>query len=176
MLHEGPYNIVLGDGLIDEGRRRREAAGTYLGAGEEEAVEPLYDVVSVGGWSYYVEGAAVPELAGVEIVEDFYGQNFPVIDRGLTRAQIEQGQWCWGRGEIRQDGEAMAIPMQTHFSLVITQHGNPRKGWIRIPIEHPNWWHGDEFVPREEIYGRSIGEHFRGGPVCLRLRFGVFEG
>jgi len=128
----------------------------------------LYDVVSVGGYSMTVEGASVPGYPGVEIVEDYYGEDFPVVDSGLTRQEIEDGEWCWGRG--------VAPDAQTHFSLVITQHGNRRTSWHRLPIDDPDWWHGDKYVPRNQIYGRSIGENATGGLVCLTLKFGVFEG
>ena len=153
-------------------------AGAMGGAG---LGTQLYDVVSVGGWSMTVDGAWVAQQdpsfngKGVEIVEDYYGEDFPVVDSGLTRQQVESRTWCWGRGTDR-----------AFFSLVITWHGNPRSDWVRLPVADDRWWHGDEQVPRDQIYGRSIGEHphqesdgspaaHAGEPVCLRLQFGRFD-
>jgi len=157
--------VVVGDGLTYESGPGGRIL-TYEPADVDvPETEQLYDVVSLGGWSMTVPGAAIPGFAGVEIVEDFYGEDFPVVAAGLTREEIEDGEWCWGRGNS-----------ETHFSLAIVDHGNDRSTWKRLPIEDPAWWHGDEQVPREEIYGRSIGENGVGGPICLQLRFGVFEG
>ena len=163
MLHEGPYNIVLGDGLIDEGRRRREAAGTYLGAGEEEAVEPLYDVVTIGGWSMTVAGWEEGHGAGVQTVNGFWGEKNHRLSVGLTREQVEDDMWCWGFG-IEPDAK-------NHFAIVAVAHGNPR----RWPMTFPDiWW--NYLIPEEQIFARSVGVKYGLGPVCLRLRFGVFEG
>jgi len=163
MLHEGPYNIVLGDGLIDEGRRRREAAGTYLGAGEEEPVEPLYDVVTIGGWSMTVAGWEEGHGAGVQTVNGFWGEKNHRLSVGLTREQVEDDMWCWGFG-IEPDAK-------NHFAIVAVAHGNPR----RWPMTFPDiWW--NYLIPEEQIFARSVGVKYGLGPVCLRLRFGVFEG
>jgi len=148
-LYDGPGGIVL------------------LGREEEPTrVEPeLYDVVSLGGWGYVVPGASAgPGYDGVEIVEDYFGEDFPVIASGLTRRQVEQGRWTWGRGSE-----------SNHFSLAIVRHGNPRSDWKRLPVGDPRWWHGDDCVPRDQIYGRSIAWHDRPEPVTLQVRFGRFD-
>jgi hypothetical protein len=144
--------------------------GLELGIPEllAEGWDRKFDVVSLGGWSASVPGAHdAPHDPGraVEIVETFYGEDFPRVAIGLTRAEVEGGRFCWGRGDT-----------ETHFSIAVTFHGNTRQGWIRLPVPDPRWWHDDECVPREQIYARSIGENRVGGPVCLGLTFGVFEG
>ena len=130
---------------------------------EPEPVIPLYDVVTIGGWSMTVAGWEEGHGAGVQTVNGFWGEKNHRLSVGLTREQVEDDMWCWGFG-IEPDAK-------NHFAIVAVAHGNPR----RWPMTFPDiWW--NYLIPEEQIFARSVGAKYGLGPVCLRLRFGVFEG
>jgi len=152
--------VAVGDGLTYEsGPGGRILTYEAPDVTAQDTVD-LYDVVTIGGWSMTVDGWNEGYGDGVQTVNGFYGEQNHRLAVGLTRGQVEDGQWCWGLGNS-----------ETHFAIVIVDHGNKRD-W---PETFPHaWW--NYRIPEEQIYGRSIGENGVGGPVCLRLRFGVYGG
>lgn len=126
----------------------------------------LYDIISLGGYGYFVPNSRIwyddAWLPGYLIVEDAFGEDFPVIEEGLTAWEVNTGMWCWGPGNDHN-----------HFSIAAVAHGNPRN-WRRLPVDDPRWWHDN--VPEEEIYARNWDESYGGAPVCLTLTIGVKKG
>ena len=152
--------VAVGDGLTYESGPGGRIL-TYEPADVDvPETEPLYDVVTIGGYSYTVAGIDKGYGAGIETVNGFFGEMNHVLASGLTREEIENGEWCWGRGNA-----------DTRFALAVTEHDDERDWPLTFP---PLWWNFR--IPEDDIFARSIGISGVGGPVCLRLRFGVFEG
>ena len=152
--------VAVGDGLTYESGPGGRIL-TYEPADVDvPETEPLYDVVVIGGWSMTVAGWNEGYGDGVQTVNGFWEEQNHRLAVGLRREQVEDGEWCWGLGTT-----------ETHFAIVAVEHGNA----LEWPETFPDtWW--NYLIPEEEIFARSIGENGVGGPICLRLRFGVFEG
>jgi len=146
VIQNGPSGLVIG--------MRRRAEEAIMPA----VIPPHYDVVTIGGYSFAVAGVDEGFGAGVETVNGFYGEKNHVFAEWLTAAQVELGEWTWGRGAN-----------ETYFAIAAIVHGTREMipDWD-IPGQ---WW--NPMLPPEIIAARSLGYSAAGGPVTLTLRIGV---
>jgi len=153
----GRLQNIGGSRLVQDGPGGRVFSRRGREDEEKRAVdnEPRYDVVTIGGYSFTVAGVDEGYGAGVETVNGYFGEKNHIFGEGLTRAQVQDMSWSWGRGNA-----------QTYFALAAILHGTRDQ----IPDWEGGWW--NTMIPSSILAARSIGGK-TGGAVTLTLTIGV---
>jgi hypothetical protein len=126
---------------------------------EDELPVQLYDVVTIGGYSYEVAGADEGFGAGFETVNGWFREQNHIFAAGQTAAQVNAGEWAYGE---RGDSE-------THFAIAAIPHGARNL----IPNFEGHWW--NIMVPASILFARAWGENATGGAIVLGLTIGKIQ-
>jgi len=127
-------------------------------ADDDPALEQLYDVVTIGGYSLSVAGVDEGYGVGVETVNGWFREQNHIFAAGLTVAEVNAGEWAWGRGDS-----------ETHFAIAAILHGTEPQ----IPVFEGHWW--NFMVPASILFARAWGENATGGAIVLGLTIGKIQ-